>query len=127
MDDATSAARSAGKQIAARTGIPVYLYGEAAFRSPAPTLPELRRGGLAGLKVRAKRGLGPDFGGDIDDRLGVVCVGARGVLIAFNVWIKGDPGLRVLSHACPRVAAAASSGCDRSGSRSAPPTSVRCR
>jgi len=101
MNDATSAARSAGKQIAARTGIPVYLYGEAAFRSPAPTLPELRQGGLAGLKVRAKRGLGPDFGGDIDDRLGVVCVGARGVLIAFNVWIKGDP--RIASAIARRV------------------------
>jgi glutamate formiminotransferase len=90
MDDAVSAARSAGELIAARTGIPVYLYGEAALRTPAPTLPELRRGGLAGLKARAKRGLGPDFGEDIDDRLGVVCVGARDVLIAFNVWIKSD-------------------------------------
>ncbi len=91
MDDAVSAARSAGEQIAAQTGIPVYLYGEAALRTPAPTLPELRRGGLAGLQARAKRGLGPDFGGDIDGRLGVVCVGAREVLIAFNVWIKSEP------------------------------------
>ena len=90
MDDAISAARSAGKLIAARAGIPVYLYGDAALRTPAPTLPELRHGGLAGLRDRAKRGLGPDFGGGIEDRLGVVCVGARGVLIAFNVWIKGD-------------------------------------
>lgn len=91
MVDAVSAARSAGELIASRTGIPVFLYGEAALRSPRPTLPELRRGGLAELRGRAKRGLGPDFGKDIDDRLGVVCVGARDVLIAFNVWIKGDP------------------------------------
>jgi glutamate formiminotransferase len=91
MVDAVSAARSAGELIAARTGIPVYLYGEAALRSPPPTLPELRRGGLAELRDRAKRGLGPDFGGDIDDRLGVVCVGARDVLIAFNVWIESEP------------------------------------
>jgi len=90
MDDAVAAARSAGELIATRVGIPVYLYGEAALRTPAPTLPELRQGGLAGLRSRAKPGLGPDFGGDIDDRLGVVCVGAREVLIAFNVWIKGD-------------------------------------
>jgi len=90
MDDAVFAARSAGEQIAALTGIPVYLYGEAALRTPAPTLPELRRGGLEALRAKAKRGLGPDFGGDANDRLGVVCVGARGVLIAFNVWIRGD-------------------------------------
>jgi len=91
MLDTVSAARSAGKLIATRVGIPVYLYGDAALRTPAPTLPELRRGGLVGLKSRAKPGLGPDFGGDMDDRLGVVCVGAREVLVAFNVWIKGDP------------------------------------
>jgi len=90
MHDAVLAARSAGEKIAALTEIPVYLYGEAALRTPAPTLPELRRGGLEALRARAKRGLGPDFGGEASDRLGVVCVGARGVLIAFNVWIKGD-------------------------------------
>jgi glutamate formiminotransferase len=91
MDDAVSAARFAGELIAARAGIPVCLYGEAALRSPRPTLPELRRAGLAGLRTGAKRRLGPDFGEVIDDRLGVVCVGARDVLIAFNVWIKSEP------------------------------------
>ena len=90
MIDAVSAAREVGALIAERSGIPVYLYGEAARRPDTRNLPDLRRGGLEGLRSRAQQGLEPDFGGPIDARLGVVCVGAREVLIAFNVWIKGD-------------------------------------
>jgi len=86
--EAVSAARTAGERIASASGIPVYLYGEAALRPGTRHLPDLRRGGLAGLRSRAQAGLEPDFGGPIDERWGVVCVGARGVLIAFNVWIK---------------------------------------
>ena len=90
MTDAVSAARAVGELISKRTGIPVYLYGEAARRPDTRNLPDLRRGGLEGLRSRAQHGLEPDFGGSIDARWGVVCVGAREVLIAFNVWIKGD-------------------------------------
>lgn len=90
MTDAVSAARAVGPLIAERSGMPVYLYGEAALRPATRHLPDLRRGGLAGLRSRAQHGLEPDFGGRIDPRLGVVCVGAREVLIAFNVWIRGD-------------------------------------
>ncbi|MGH2775106.1 MAG: glutamate formimidoyltransferase [Actinomycetota bacterium] len=90
MTDAISTAHTVGALISKRTGIPVYLYGEAARRPDTRNLPDLRRGGLEGLRSRAQRGLKPDFGGRIDARLGVVCVGARAVLIAFNVWIKGD-------------------------------------
>lgn len=90
MADAVATARTAGALITDRTGIPVYLYGEAARRAATRNLPDLRRGGLEGLVSRAQHGLQPDFGGRIDARLGVVCVGARDALIAFNVWIKGD-------------------------------------
>jgi glutamate formiminotransferase len=67
-------------------GISVYLYGEAALRSATKELPDLRRGGIEGLRLRAQQGLPPDFGPpEIDARRGVVCVGARETLIAFNV------------------------------------------
>ncbi|MGH2698230.1 MAG: glutamate formimidoyltransferase [Actinomycetota bacterium] len=89
MESAISAAQSAGALIAERAGLPVYLYGEAAARPETRVLPLIRRGGLGGLLARASRGLAPDFGGPrIDERLGIVCVGARGVLIAFNVWLR---------------------------------------
>ncbi|HET7481232.1 MAG TPA: hypothetical protein VFK89_00085 [Actinomycetota bacterium] len=83
---AVAAARAAADLVGA-TGLPVYLYGAAAAREETRTLPQLRKGGLDGLMERASRGLLPDAGpSTIDTHRGVVCVGARGPLIAFNVW-----------------------------------------
>ena len=43
------------------------------------------------MMERAAAGFVPDFGPhEIDPRRGVVCVGARDVLIAFNVWLAGS-------------------------------------
>ncbi|MDQ4025781.1 MAG: glutamate formiminotransferase [Actinomycetota bacterium] len=87
-------ARSAGAAIAERAGLPVYLYGHAATRRECENLPDLRRGGLARLIERSRSGLPPDFGpAEIAPRRGVVCVGARGVLIAFNVWLRCHAGI----------------------------------
>lgn len=93
MEEAIAAARAAGASIYERAGSPIYLYGEAATRAETRELPRLRRGGLAGLQRRAEEGLVPDVGSgsDVDLRRGVVCVGARGVLIAFNVWLRCEP------------------------------------
>jgi glutamate formiminotransferase len=89
MRVAIDAARAAAHAIYDRTGIPVYLYGEAAEREETRELPDLRKGGLAALVRRAEAGLPPDVGSPrIDPGRGVVCVGARGPLIAFNVWIE---------------------------------------
>ena len=96
------------------TGIPVFLYGAATRRPETRELPDLRRGGLSVLIERVAE-LPPDEGPTtIDPRTGVVCVGARDVLIAFNVWLRapveaaravakeirasagGPPGLRAL-------------------------------
>jgi glutamate formiminotransferase / 5-formyltetrahydrofolate cyclo-ligase len=90
MDNAAAAARAVAAAIADRAGLPVYLYG-AASTDRNRELPAIRRGGLADLIGRAAAGFAPDFGPrEIDPRRGVVCVGARGVLIAFNVWISGS-------------------------------------
>ncbi len=92
MSTAVEIARATGREIADRAGLPVYLYGKAAARPETERLPDLRRGGLAGLIERCEQGLAPDLGPRaIDPRRGVVCVGAREVLIAFNVWIRADP------------------------------------
>lgn len=92
MEIAVSAATAASTAIGRGLGIPVYLYGAAATRSHARELPELRRGGLGRLQERALSDLTPDAGPPrFDPRCGVVCIGARGPLIAFNVWIESDP------------------------------------
>lgn len=91
MQEAIACARRTGEAIGARCDLPVYLYGRAATRSESSELPDLRRGGLASLIERSTRDLPPDHGPmRIDPRHGVVCVGARGPLIAFNIWIDGD-------------------------------------
>ena len=93
MNVAVDVAREVAHAICEATGLPVYLYGEAATRPETRELPGIRRGGLATLIERAQAELPPDLGSsDIDPRRGVVCVGARGVLIAFNVWLECDAG-----------------------------------
>jgi glutamate formiminotransferase len=89
MHEAIEAAEAAAREISRRCKLPVYLYGQVARRDATRELPDLRRGGLEALMERARSGLPPDLGpADIDPRFGVVCVGARAPLIAFNVWLQ---------------------------------------
>lgn len=89
MADAIEAAHATGACIGAE-GIPVFFYGNAAKRDETRELPDIRRGGLDGLIARISGGLVPDAGPSwVDPRIGAVCVGARGPLIAFNVWLAG--------------------------------------
>ena len=91
MDEAIALAHRAAAAIASEVRLPIYLYGRAALRAETRELPELRRGGLTTLARRASTELPPDEGPvEIDPKRGVVCVGARGPLIAFNVWLRGD-------------------------------------
>lgn len=91
MDEAIAAARSAAVLIGAEVGLPVFLYDQAATRTETAALPLLRRGGLSSLAARMETGLIPDAGPlSVDPARGVVCVGARGPLIAFNVWARAS-------------------------------------
>ncbi|HEV2756590.1 MAG TPA: glutamate formiminotransferase [Actinomycetota bacterium] len=117
--EVAAVARSAGAAIASGSRLPVYLYGYAATRPECANLPDLRRGGLDGLIQRVGP---PDFGPrTIDPRRGVVCVGARDVLIAFNVWLRCDLAVArriasdVRSH--PGLAGVRALGLDLGGGR----------
>ena len=101
MSTAIDAARATARSIG-DSGIPVFLYGDA---SAVPReLPEIRSGGLSRLIERIGAGMTPDFGpSKVDPSKGVVCVGARDVLIAFNVWIDGD--LEVAREIATRIRA----------------------
>jgi glutamate formiminotransferase / 5-formyltetrahydrofolate cyclo-ligase len=62
--------------------VPCFLYG------PERSLPEVR--------ARAWKDLGPDTGPDRPHpRAGAICVGARDVLIAYNVWVAA-PDLNIV-------------------------------
>jgi glutamate formiminotransferase len=92
MAEAVALAHETGRTLAARHALPVYYYGEAARRPERRTLRALRRGEYEGLAERLASADGqPDDGpARVDPRAGAVCVGARDVLIAYNVWLASD-------------------------------------
>ena len=89
MAEAVALAHEAGRVLAARHALPVYYYAEAARRPERRTLRALRRGEYEGVSARlaAADGLPDDGPARFDPRAGAVCVGARDVLIAYNVWL----------------------------------------
>ncbi len=88
MDDCVAIARAVGKRIADELGVPVYLYEAAATRSDRKDLPNVRRGEYEGLKVAIETDPDrrPDFGpARMHPTAGATVVGARPILVAFNV------------------------------------------
>ena len=85
-----SIAARTGKRIAAELAVPVFLYAAAATREDHRNLADLRRGGWAGPTERmTKPGSGPEFGpSTLHPTAGAVAVGARGLLVAFNVNLR---------------------------------------
>ena len=74
MTDAIAQRNAFAQWAAEQLEVPCFLYG------PERTLPELRS--------TAWKDLRPDFGPDRPHpRAGAICVGARDVLIAYNVWV----------------------------------------
>src|SRR5919201_2930478 len=89
MAEVVALAREVGAALADRHALPVYYYAEAARRPERRTLRELRHGEYEGLRARLDTEDGePDDGpARFDARRGAVLVGARDVLIAYNVWL----------------------------------------
>jgi len=122
MSDAVETAHRVGEGIS-ELGIPVFWYGEAAA-DPDRALSALRRGGFEAFVDGWPDDRAPDL--DAGRRAahptaGVTCVGARTVLLAWNVWVEGldlprlreiagtlrerdggIPGLRALALELPR-------------------------
>ena len=90
MEDAVASAHRVGRRIG-ELGIPVLYYGMAST-SPGGGLSELRRGGFERLRDGFPAGLLPDEppGARLPHpSAGVTCVGARNVLLAWNVFVAG--------------------------------------
>jgi glutamate formiminotransferase / 5-formyltetrahydrofolate cyclo-ligase len=87
MADCVSLAREAGALIARRFDVPVFLYEEAATTPERRRLEEVRRGGFEGLGVKMAGALWkPDYGpAKPHPTAGATAVGARRVLIAYNI------------------------------------------
>ncbi|MDK2927303.1 MAG: glutamate formiminotransferase / 5-formyltetrahydrofolate cyclo-ligase [Bacillota bacterium] len=92
MAECVELARSLGREIAEKLGIPVYLYEEASTRPHLKTLPQIRKGEYEGLKEAVRNPeRWPDFGPhELHPTAGATVVGAREFLIAFNVNLGTD-------------------------------------
>lgn len=87
LNDAAALAHEAGEQIWERYRIPSFFYGAAARRPERVLLAAVRSGQFEGLEARfADPAWRPDVG-DVarHERAGAIAIGAREILIAFNV------------------------------------------
>ncbi len=84
-------AHRAGERIWRELGIPVYFYAAAALRPDRLRLEEVRRGEFEGLRrlVLIDETKAPDLGGPgLHPTAGAVIVGARPILIAYNINLE---------------------------------------
>lgn len=91
MSEVVALAHRVGRAIADRHQVPVFYYGQAARRPTRRRLPDVRGRGYEALAERLGTADAPDDGpARFDPRAGATLVGAREVLIAFNVWLDSD-------------------------------------
>jgi len=89
MEEAVDCARRLGTRVGEELGIPVYLYEYAATADYRRALPDIRKGQYEGLSARMQQPeWRPDYGpAAFTPASGATVVGARDVLVAFNISI----------------------------------------
>ncbi|MBD3370628.1 glutamate formimidoyltransferase [Candidatus Fermentibacteria bacterium] len=93
MDECVQLAKELGERVGEELSLPVYLYEKAATKPEWEKLPNIREGEYEALPDKlGKKEWKPDFGpnewNDLAARTGVVTIGARNFLIAYNVNIN---------------------------------------
>ena len=91
MAECVAVARRVGGEVWQRYGIPVYFYENAATRPPRARLENIRRGQFEGLReeVLSDPERAPDLGAArLHPTAGAVAVGARKLLIAYNITLS---------------------------------------
>ncbi|MFP4060649.1 MAG: glutamate formimidoyltransferase [Bacteroidales bacterium] len=87
MEETVEYARTLAKRVGEELGIPVYCYENAAFEEKRKNLAAVRAGEYEGLKDKlADPDWKPDFGpAEFLPKTGVVAIGARDFLVAYNI------------------------------------------
>jgi glutamate formiminotransferase len=107
IEDCVQIAHRTGNRIWKELGIPVYFYEAAAVRPDRAKLEDVRRGQLEGLResVLTDEMKRPDVGGPaLHPTAGAVIVGARKILIAYNINLKTND-LRIAKSIAQRIRA----------------------
>jgi glutamate formiminotransferase/formiminotetrahydrofolate cyclodeaminase len=90
MEDAIGLAEHLGERAWKELHLPVYLYAEAARRPERRDLGVVREGEFEGIRssIGSEPGRAPDYGDKaVHPTGGIVAIGARPVLVAFNVYL----------------------------------------
>lgn len=98
MEECVETAVALGERVGRELEIPVYLYGAAARQPERRVLANVRRGQLEGLSelIAVDPDRAPDFGPRrMHPTAGAVSIGARKILVAFNVHIGDSSALPV--------------------------------
>jgi glutamate formiminotransferase/formiminotetrahydrofolate cyclodeaminase len=106
MDDCIALARSLGERVGRELEIPVFLYERAATRPERVNLADVRRGQFEGLREEIGRNPArdPDFGPKrIHPTFGAVAIGARPILVAYNVYLGPESNLEVAKKVATAV------------------------
>ena len=93
LDKCVLLARQAGMEIWRRFSVPVYFYEAAASRPDRANLENVRQGQFEGLRDAARKEAArrPDVGGPgLHPTAGACAVGARKVLVAYNVYLDSS-------------------------------------
>ena len=94
LADARASARRVGRRLSQELGIPVYFYG-AASEPPGRPLSALRKGGFETLRAAWPTDRPADLMPEgwphtgAHPTAGVTCVGARAILLAWNIFVTG--------------------------------------
>ncbi len=91
MKEAVQISKETAKEIWETHRLPVFLYEESASSPARKNLANIRRGQFEGMAEKIKSaGWKPDFGDKVHPTAGVVAVGARMPLVAYNVNLDTD-------------------------------------
>ncbi|MDI9320939.1 MAG: glutamate formimidoyltransferase [Phycisphaerales bacterium] len=90
MEEANACAQQLAKWVGTELNIPVYLYEHSQTQHNRRALPQIRKGQYEGLKEKMKQ---PewlsDFGPhEMNESAGATVIGARGILVAFNISLN---------------------------------------
>ena len=100
MEQCSEMAHRVAKKVSANCGVPTFLYGEAALHQDKSLLSNIRKEQYEGLEARLSNGITshdestryPDYGpskwNDTTARSGAITLGARRILVAYNVNIN---------------------------------------
>ncbi|HEV2519498.1 MAG TPA: glutamate formimidoyltransferase [Thermoplasmata archaeon] len=90
MAEAVALSEQLAQRVWTELGIPVYLYAASARRPERSDLAKLRRGEFEGIRaeIATNPDRAPDFGSaQVHPTAGIVAIGARPILIAFNAYL----------------------------------------